>query len=326
MIGETRNGLINGLVSGHDFSRAAKSRKNRWALAPEGLLLRCRTIYETASREIREIRKTRETRHIRATATLLLLPLLFLLTAAAAPPKGADTPPARTPILIELFTSEGCSSCPPADAWLKQIDESQPIPGAEAVVLSEHVDYWDHDGWKDPYSSSFFTDRQSAYVRALGGPSPYTPEMILNGATELQLSNQAQVAQAFKRAATAPQLPVSIGALSLSGDSTLHAHIDADGAQSKRNADVYAVIALNHAESQVLHGENGGRHLSHAAVALDMVRVGKLEKGKPFSQDFQTKLKPGLDPRNLRLIVFVQESGPGEVLGAAFEQVSSASN
>jgi hypothetical protein len=264
----------------------------------------------------------------RANLSLLLLPLLLLRAAGAAQPKSADAAATATPILIELFTSEGCSSCPPADAWLKQIDLSQPIPGAQAIVLSEHVDYWNHDGWKDPYSSSFFTDRQSAYVRTLGGSSPYTPQMILNGATELQLSNQAQVAQAFKKAASAQQLPVSISALSVGGDSqpVLHAHIDADGSASKRNADVYAVVALDHAESQVLHGENGGRHLTHAAVALDLVRIGKLEKGKPFSQDFQTRLKPGLDPKNLRLIVFVQESGPGEVLGAALKEVSSSAN
>jgi hypothetical protein len=264
----------------------------------------------------------------RASLSLLLLPLLLIRAAGAAQPKSADAAATVTPILIELFTSEGCSSCPPADAWLKQIDVSQPIPGAQAIVLSEHVDYWNHDGWKDPYSSSFFTDRQSAYVRTLGGSSPYTPQMILNGATELQLSNQAQVARAFKKAASAQQLPVSISALSVGGDSqpVLHAHIDADGSASKRNADVYAVVALDHAESEVLHGENGGRHLTHAAVALDLVRIGKLERGKPFSQDFQTKLKPGLDPKNLRLIVFVQESGPGEVLGAALKEVSSSAN
>ncbi|HEY1902498.1 MAG TPA: DUF1223 domain-containing protein [Terracidiphilus sp.] len=264
----------------------------------------------------------------RAKLGLLLLPLFLLRAASAAHPPNASAAATATPILIELFTSEGCSSCPPADAWLKQIDESQPIPGAQAIVLSEHVDYWNHDGWKDPYSSSFFTDRQSAYVHVLGGSSPYTPQMILNGATEVQLSNQAQVAQAFKNAAKAQQIPVSISALSVAGDSpaVLHAHIEADGAASKRNADVYAVVALNHAESEVLHGENGGRHLSHAAVALDMVRVGKLEKGKPFSQDFQTRLKPGLDPNNLRLIVFVQESGPGAVLGAALKEVSPPTN
>jgi hypothetical protein len=257
------------------------------------------------------------------------LSLFLLVVCLPAPgrPQSAVPPKSANPILIELFTSEGCSSCPPADAWLKQIDTSQPIPGAQAIVLSEHVDYWNHDGWKDPYSSSFFTERQDAYVHALGGSSPYTPEMIVDGATELHLENQAQVAQAFQKAAQAQQLPVSISALSIDGDSpsTLRAHIDADGTAARHSADVYAVVALNHAESQVLRGENGGRRLTHAAVALDIVHVGRLEKGKPFSQDFQAKLKPGLDPKNLRLVVFVQEAGPGSVVGAALREVSDSS-
>jgi hypothetical protein len=255
-----------------------------------------------------------------------LLSLLLVFMMSPGHSQSAAAPPTATPILIELFTSEGCSSCPPADAWLKQIDASQPIPGARAIVLSEHVDYWNHDGWKDPYSSSFFTDRQSAYVHALGGSSPYTPEMIVDGATELHLENQAQVAQAFQRAAQAQQLPVGISALRIDGDSpsVLSAHIDADGAQARHNAEVYAVIALNHAESQVLRGENGGRRLTHAAVALDVVHVGRLEKGKSFSQSFQARLKPGLDPKNLRLVVFVQESGPGSVVGAAMREVDAS--
>jgi hypothetical protein len=122
----------------------------------------------------------------------LLLPLSLLCAASAGQTQSTVPSKSLTPILIELFTSEGCSSCPPADAWLKQIDVSQPIHDAQAIVLSEHVDYWNHDGWKDPYSSSFFTERQDAYVHALGGSSPYTPEMIVDGATELHLENQAQ--------------------------------------------------------------------------------------------------------------------------------------
>ena len=125
--------------------------------------------------------------------------------------------------------------------------------------------------------------------------------------------------------AKAQPLPVTIGSLRMDGDSPsiLHAHIDADVAASRHNADVYAAVALNQAESKVLRGENGGRRLQHAAVAVDLVRVGKLEKGKPFSQDIQTKLKPGRDPKNLRLIVFVQEPGSGEVLGAALKEAGA---
>ncbi len=104
----------------------------------------------------------------------LLITIACLLGIDRVQPADAQHP--AVPILVELFTSEGCSSCPPADAWLVKLDASQPIPGAQAIVLSEHVDYWDHDGWKDPYSSSLLTDRQSAYVRVMGLSSPYSPK------------------------------------------------------------------------------------------------------------------------------------------------------
>jgi len=260
----------------------------------------------------------------RISSRFLLLPMLLL---AARPGRSQSAAaPKLTPILIELFTSEGCSSCPPADAFLKQLDQTQAIPGAQAIVLSEHVDYWNRDGWTDPYSSSALTARQNAYVRVFAEYSAFTPQLIVNGETELHLASQGQVAQALLKAARAQQLPIIIAGLSIEGGSpsTLHAHIEADGSASRHNADVWAVIALNHAESQVARGENSGRRLEHAAVALDLIRVGKLEKGKPFSQEFAARLKPGLDPKNLRLIVFVQESGPGDVLGAALQEVSPA--
>lgn len=257
-------------------------------------------------------------------AGILFCLLLLLCAAGQSQAPAARSSKQLTPVLIELFTSEGCSSCPPADAFLSQMDSSQPIPGAQAIVLSEHVDYWNHDGWADPFSSSFFTERQENYVRALQGSSPYTPQMIVNGNAEVLLSEPARLKQTFLNAAKSPRLPVSISTLTIESGSppTLHAHIDVDGASASQSADVFAVVALNQAESQVLHGENGGRHLSHTAVALDLVRIGRLEKGKPFSHDFQTRLKPGVDPDNLRLIVFVQDPGPGQVLGAALRQVS----
>jgi hypothetical protein len=253
---------------------------------------------------------------------MLLAVLAFI--AGMKNTQAADTKNPNTPILVELFTSEGCSSCPPADAWLQHLDTSQPIPGAQLIVLSEHVDYWDHDGWKDPFSSSTFTDRQNAYARVLGISSPYTPQVIVDGKTELQLSDSRQIGQVLQSAAKAPQVTVSISAIKLEGNppTVLRAHIDADATKAKHSADIYAAVALDHAESQVLHGENGGRRLTHTAVVLQLIKIGKVDRGKTLTTDLQAKLKPGADTANLRLIVFAQEPDLGTVLGAALQQVT----
>jgi hypothetical protein len=248
--------------------------------------------------------------------------LIMSCILTSVPINSAVATHSRTPILIELFTSEGCSSCPPADVWLQTLDASQPISGAELVVLSEHVDYWDHDGWKDPYSLAISTERQSGYVRAMGLSTAYTPQAVVNGNSELRLSNPQQVNQVLMKAASAAQVPVTISALSVEGTASpiLRAHIDVNGEHQKRSANIFAAVALDHAESQVTRGENGGRRLTHVAVLQELVKVGKLEKERPFSENFQVKLRPNTNLQNLRLIVFVQEPDFGSVLGAALQE------
>jgi len=237
---------------------------------------------------------------------------------AAAAASGEDA----HPILVELFTSEGCSSCPPADALLQKLDASQPIPNAQLIVLSEHVDYWDHDGWNDPNSSHALTERQAAYTSALGLKTPYTPQIIVNGTAEMRLGDQQQVIKVFQEAAAALKIPVRIGDVTVDtgNPAVLQTHIDVDSNSDKHNADIYVAVVLNRAESQVLRGENGGQHLIHVAVVQQITKIGTLKRGQAFGEAVQLKLKPGVDPKNIRIVAFVQESGPGRILGAALRR------
>ena len=250
----------------------------------------------------------------------------WILAFASQPLHGADAgSDVRTPVLVELFTSEGCSSCPPADRFLQKLD-GQPIQGAEMIVLSEHVDYWNHIGWKDPYSASFYSQRQSAYARRFGLDSVYTPEMVVDGTSEFVGNNSGLADKAFRKALGAPKLPVHLSSISADASNTLHAHLETgalDSSFGSREADVFVAVALNHAESQVSAGENSGHRLAHVSVVKSLTKIGALKQGQGLAQDVQLKLEPGSDSSNLRLIAFVQEPRQGRVLGAASMPVST---
>lgn len=246
----------------------------------------------------------------------------FALVSFAAAGNSGRAPDvekaARSPILVELFTSEGCSSCPPADELLRKLDAAQPVSGAQLIVLSEHVDYWNHDGWKDPYSASWLTERQSAYCRALRVDEPYTPQMIVDGTALVKMSDAEQMRHVFETAAAAPKASVTIGSVKIEG-STVRGRVQANGG-SGESADVYVAVALDHAESQVLRGENKGRHLTHIAVVESVKKLGTLQKAAGFDQEFQIKLKGATDAGNLRIVAFAQEPNEGKVVGAALER------
>ncbi len=227
---------------------------------------------------------------------------------------------------MELFTSEGCSSCPPVDIWVQKLDAAQPVPGAELIVLSEHVDYWNHDGWKDPYSSAQMTERQQGYISRLGLSEAYTPQIILDGDVVLQPSQPQQIRQSFAQLAAAHMLPMQIESSILDpGDPDFLAGQVVVGAAGQRHGgDVYLAVALDKTVTDVLAGENDGKTLTNVAVVKELVKIGKMEKGKDFQQSFRVKLWNGVDPRNLRLVAFVQESGEGKVLGATMTREIAA--
>ncbi|MGA8621379.1 MAG: DUF1223 domain-containing protein [Candidatus Sulfotelmatobacter sp.] len=260
--------------------------------------------------------------------TPLLSTLAIFAVAAWVWVRAAETPRylvSHSPVLVELFTSEGCSSCPPADALLSKFDR-QSRTGAEIVVLSEHVDYWNDLGWKDPYSSHVYSDRQNTYADRLGLSSVYTPQMVVDGSIEFVGSSARSANEAFGQALGAPKIPVRLSSITVERTDILRAHIETEALTDSfgsHEAEVYVAVALNHAESQVSRGENGGQRLAHTAVVRTLFKIGSVHLGQSFAQDVQLKLESGTDPHNLRLIAFLQQPHQGRVIGTAVQSVST---
>src|SRR5277367_6742341 len=172
-----------------------------------------------------------------ATALLALVPFLYLRTVSAEPRPVADAT-TRTPVLIELFTSEGCSDCPPADALLEKLDLSQPVPNAQVIVLSEHVTYWDDGGWRDPFSLQDVTTRQGDYASRFRLSGPYTPQMVVDGDAEFVGSDERRAVRVVEKAAELQKIQVSLSAIRPEGDSSLTVHVESGTLGSPKPADI----------------------------------------------------------------------------------------
>ncbi len=239
--------------------------------------------------------------------------------AQASPP--GDGP--RTPVVVELFTSEGCSSCPPADALLARLEKTQPVSGAEVVALKEHVDYWNHLGWRDPYSSAAFSDRQRAYAWSFGSGSVYTPQMIVDGRAEFVGSQEGRARQAIARAAATPKAAVHLewAAPHAGGNAVpLRVRIAALGEVTPRDtAEVYLAITENGLHSDVARGENAGRRLDHFSVVRELKRIGQAtpQAASAFAGEPVVAITGGWKRENLRAVVLVQEKRSRRILAVA---------
>src|SRR5262249_53259615 len=192
----------------------------------------------------------------------------------------------RVPVLLELFPSEGCSSCPPADEVVVILDERQPAPGAELIVLSEHVDYWDRLGWKDRFSSRQYSARQEEYASKYHLDGVYTPQLVVDGRFGLVGSDQLAAMSAIQRAAQQPKAAMVISnAMREENQVRAHIEISASEVPVGRQAVLFAAIADNRAESRVTRGENGGRTLAHVAVARVLERIGATDLKLPSPAD-----------------------------------------
>jgi hypothetical protein len=221
---------------------------------------------------------------------------------------------AQRTVLVELFTSEGCSSCPAADALLRQVNGTQTSEGQLIVGISEHVTYWNSLGWSDPFSSPAYTDRQNAYGQRFRLDGVYTPQMVINGAEQIVGSDRAALLQAVqKEEEQQPRLSLRILSVNVA-QNALTVHFSASGELPAHGADLIAVLADDSDQSSVLRGENSGHTLVHVAVARFISRVAKVQAAGegtaqiPIPPSFQAS-------QGHHLILFAQTPGNGRVLG-----------
>ncbi len=224
-----------------------------------------------------------------------------------------------TPILLELFTSEGCSSCPPADKLLEALDRSQPIPGANLIVLSEHVDYWNQLGWKDPFSSAQLTGRQTVYAARFRRDGAYTPQLIVDGQTEMVGSDGPAVKAAIEKAIQVEKLPLRLSKPLRQADQvTVRVEIPSSG---KGSASVYVALADTRVQSSVARGENAGKSLQHVAVVRTLIQAGHLKAGDSFTQEVHLAVPAGAGANGLRVVAFVQDQKTGRILGVSEQRL-----
>jgi hypothetical protein len=240
-----------------------------------------------------------------------------LIAVVAVFPQAQPAPP-RTPVIVELFTSEGCSSCPPADALLMKLEGEQPVAGAQVIALGQHVDYWDRLGWTDPFSSPTLTSRQSQYRRRLRLDQMFTPQVIVDGRDSIVGSDAGAVRKAIGKAARAAKAKVD---LRVTIPSSVHISTQVAGllrAGLKEPANLVLAITEDGLTSNVEEGENKGRRLSHAAVVRVISPVLEIPRGTDTTGvDVPVLLEATWNRERLNAVAFVQEQESGRILGAA---------
>ena len=249
---------------------------------------------------------------MRQTSALLLIVCVTLATGSAAPPEAA------VPVLVELFTAEGCSSCPPADTLLAKMIEAQPTPGARIVGLGEHVDYWDRLGWKDRFSSAALTSRQQRYAARSKNQEIYTPQMVVDGQEAFVGTDLNSARRAIERAVAAPHGIASL-ALGVTTPNILNVTVAVSqlpASTTDDRADIVVAVIEDHLRTEVKRGENEGRTLTHAAVVRDMRTIA--EASSPTaSADAKIRVAPDWIRPNLKVVAFVQERASRRVLATS---------
>lgn len=253
-------------------------------------------------------------RSFRIFITLACLGFAAIVTQAFIVLKGGNTTKIETTgkgfAVIELFTSEGCSSCPPADALVARVQKES---GDKPVyILAFHVDYWNRLGWKDVFSNAEYSARQNQYAQWLKLSSVYTPQIVVNGRTEFVGSEEGALHNAIKANLEKPNRSnLTLSVIKLENDKT---NVKYHTGNAAVNDVLLIALIEKKATTKVKSGENGGRTLSHVQIVNQLKSVPLKNKN---SGTENITLPHGFDPQKYELIGFVQNTANGDISEAA---------
>lgn len=247
-------------------------------------------------------------RGLQAATGMALVTLALRILGQSTPLHAQESQP--VPVLAELFTSEGCDSCPPADRLLETLLDEQPIAGVMVVPLSEHVTYWDHQGWKDPFGSQQFTARQQQYGLRFNLDSIYTPQLIVDGSREMVGSDRKAIERALREAAKSVKAVMDVS-VDASAPGRLLASATLRGVVGEPGAELWFALTERHLAVDVKAGENKNRTLRHSGVVRVLQSAGTLDAS---SRKVSLVLQPAWSRDNLSVVAFVQSKRDRRVL------------
>jgi hypothetical protein len=247
---------------------------------------------------------------------------VVVLSAGLFSLPGASQVPPRTgpPVVVELFTSEGCSSCPPADALLRLLAR-EPLDGVTVLALGEHVDYWDQLGWRDRFGSAQFSRRQSDYATTVFGPDKiYTPQIVIDGHLEGIGNNSDAVREMILTAAREPKGTVTISLTRDESRGDFIADVSVEFAEPfvpPGDADVLVAVTEDNLETDVQGGENRARRLVHSAVVRKLTAIGAIDRNaRRFSGYTRVAWTKGWKAPDVQVVAFVQDRRSRRIIGA----------
>jgi hypothetical protein len=238
---------------------------------------------------------------------------LFSATAARAADACTAASARVVPTIVELYTSEGCNSCPPADRWLSALKSDPSV-----VALAFHVDYWDRLGWKDRFSSAAFTERQNRYADAWKTDRVYTPQAVVDGRVEFVGTDVNRALEALTASAARPHARVAVAFAA--GDepaSKRSVRVDVEPpAGATFTADVLLAVAEDGLSTEVTAGENARKRLHHTGVVRSLTRIGRVARGAAIHlESVKVPIDGAWASGTLRAVVLVQDEKTREIHG-----------